>query len=493
MFWDQFNVKLFRPLCSPHGRVYAQALWFLYNRMVVNWYESTDWTPKDCREAIQQCLLEMNQRIDWSEEDPFELGVTEVSYDETDDASRIYRYFKESGWIREIEEMGYRRIAYMPKQASGLLAAFDDLTRVRRSNIGARCQNIYLALKQALDDPKNNGIQVEVAAEHAREFCTQLSTMAASCRELAHGIMEETVTAKVLSKFFNDFIKGSLLEDYSTLKSRDHPYRYRAATLELVNKTLTNDLLLEALENGISASHGIQSNTDITAHQQSTHEMLQRQLRQDLQDIYRCFQRIDEIMQKIEHYRCTMTRRTREALQYAMSTPVSHAQNLDEIIQKVAAAKPAEDDTVPVPSTLYRDEYLSSGRGYRPRRVSAAAEILPVVKGVIPQKDIEFNRLMDAYYHRRAENKDRLRDLIERYLGEKDSITTDDIDVNNLDDFIAFLQLRDLLHDAVPPSGTFYELLEDYEVDVDESKVTENKYVVAPQLIVRRRRKSLEL
>ena len=116
-----------------------------------------------------------------------------------------------------------------------------------------------------------------------------------------------------------------------------------------------------------------------------------------------------------------------------------------------------------------------------------------MVKGVIPQKDIEFNRLMDAYYHRRAENKDRLRDLIERYLGEKDSITTDDIDVNNLDDFIAFLQLRDLLHDAVPPSGTFYELLEDYEVDVDESKVTENKYVVAPQLIVRRRRKSLEL
>lgn len=484
MFWENLDSKMFRPFSSPNASVYAQTLWALYSKMVVNWYDESDLTPRDCREAIQKNLLQMNQTLDWGQEEGLISGAASaVIADEPDDASRIYRYLKETGWLREIEEVGYLRITYMPKMASRLLAAFDDITRVKRSNIGARCQNVYLALKQAIDDPRSNALQVEVAADHAREFCTQLSTMAASCRELAHRIMEETATAQVLARFFNDFIKGTLLEDYSRLKSKDHPYRFRAATLDLVQRTLVNDIMMDGLLKGLMLSN---SSSKASIEEEAR---VRQQLRTDLQDIYKCFQRIDDIMQKIEHYRCSMTKRTREAMQYAMSTPLEISTNIDNLVKRLGQCK----SELTVQSPLFRDQLVSEERAYRARKSAIPAEILPLSKSEMPHDAIAMNRLMDAYYLRRSENKDRLRNFIETNMADKDKVTTADMAITCLDDFIASLQLRDLLNDAVPPSSPFYGLLEDFEVRSIPNEMTENTYLIAPLLLVTRRRRALAL
>lgn len=492
VFWDKFDNQLLRPMCSPNAAIYASTLWMLYERMVLNWYQS-DWTPAQCREAIRTHVLELNQQVDWDDEISFVTGIQESLKEpqssqsmltlhpkaETDDSGQIYRYLRANSWIKEIDEIGYRRIAYMPKQASGLLVSLNSLTQIKKRNVGARCQNIYLALKLALENPKANALQVEVAAEHAREFCTQLSTMAASCRELAHTILEETNTSQVLSKFFNDFINGSLLEDYSKLKSSDHPYRYRAATLELVNNTLLNTPLMEALRQSLTSQH---------TGQQAMEKQTEVQLRRDLADIYDCFQRIDEIMQRIEHYRSAMTRRTREAMQYAMSAPAGLGKQLDSAIVQVSQLRLDPSNQVELNMPLFRDQHFGYARAFRPRKTKPIPALLPLGDISIPEDAIAYNRAMDLYYRRRSEDAERLRLFIERHLGDADSLTTARISIDSLDDFIAFLQLRDLLHDAVPPSSPFYGLLDDYRVESFGDEV-KNQFVVAPELRIERRRK----
>ena len=486
MLWHKIDADLFRPLCSPNSAVYATILWALYTKMVVHWFDKDDWTPKDCRDAIQKTLAEQSQSIDWTQ-DKLAFAQSDVTVvEDSDEASRIYRYFRSVGWLREIEEVGYRQLAYMPQQASGLLCAFNDLSRQKTGNIGARCQNVYLALQQAVDNPGTNALQIEIAADHAREFCTQLSTMAASCRELAHEILEETATAKVLARFFDDFVNGRLLEDYSKLKNRDHPYRFRATTIELIQRTLADVGLMEALVQGLMPIEAVSATK--LADDKAQHR---QQLRQNLIDIHLCFQRIDDIMQKIEHYRGTMTKRTREALQYAMTTPVKLAANIDTVIGLLAKNGGLySQPRIAVP--VSRHTHMGAHRHYRPRTIASSAQILPLVKSSIPQEQINFNQAMDLYYQRRIEDHHRLRACIEYNLGDQDQITTDDIEIGSLDDFMAYLQLRDLLNDAVPPSSPFYTLLDDFQVRAVKGQITINTYLIAPKLTVSRRRKSFQ-
>jgi hypothetical protein len=194
-------------------------------------------------------------------------------------------------------------------------------------------------------------------------------------------------------------------------------------------------------------------------------------------------------MQKIEHYRCSMTKRTREAMQYAMSTPLEISSNIESLVKRLSQC----NSELCIQSPLYRDQLFGEERAYRARKAAIPAEILPLSRSEMPHDAIEMNRLMDAYYFRRSENKDRLRAFIETNMAGEDKVTTADMEINCLDDFIASLQLRDLLNDAVPPSSPFYGLLEDFEVRSVPNEMTENTYLIAPLLQINRRRRALDL
>jgi len=471
MFFDKISSTLFRPLASPNAKGYAMALMALYERMVTHELDSEECSPAECRNAISRKLIEHNQRIDWDEETD-ELASSDD--DEYDEAARIYRYLKQCGWVTEMDDMGYKRIAYMPRIAANLLSALETISSDKPANAGATCQGVFLSLQQAQASPREAASAVIFAGTTAVNYCRDLSNISASSREIAHQIMKESGTAKILSTYFNQFVKGILLIDYSKMKTTNHPYRFRGQTISLAVEIKNDEKLLDELVQGLLS--GEDSGGDPIE--------LREKIIKNLDDIYRSFDLIDKLMQRIDHYRQVMTRRSKEAMQYVMTAIPDLGQRLDDLVVGLSESVPDEGDC---PALFANDSGISSTRQYTPRIKQPEAQVTKIESHPPPLAEIALSRAMDDFYRRRTENPDRIIALLERSMGRQQRITTDDIEIESLDDFLGYLQLRDLAHDAVPASSSYKRLLKHYKVVPVANETTVNDHLVAPKLRIERR------
>ncbi len=472
MFLDHINTRLFSPLASPNARAYGMGLWALYNRLVIGQLDGDECTPKEARAIIRRELIMHNQNIDWSEDNSLDTSLPPDN--ESDDASRIYRYLRDCGWLMEMDDIGYRRVTYFPQIASRLLSALHSISGVRTATIGATCQGVYTALLSAQKSPIENASQIEFAAKASRDFYAELSNIAASSREVLHQMSIEKAGPGLFHLFFKDFMQDIMLGDYSTIKTQSHPYRYRAATLGVVVDILRNSTTMEAL---VEATARASQNSDRNA----VHDDLSK----DLNDIYRIFEGIDNLMVRIEQYRSTMTRRTREAMQYAYQAIPDIGKRLGTIVKHLSQRDDSDDLLLCTP--FINDTYLAPQRTYTPKKKAQPAEETSILKATPPIEDIARSRAYDNYLHRRADNPGRIIDYVERHMGSQASITTSDLSIESLDDFLAYMQLRDLLHDAVPKNSTYFPLLRYYRVSVVPNKFTINDYLTAPELCITRR------
>lgn len=471
MFLDHINVSLFRPLSSPNARIYGSGLWALYNRLVVGQLDGDECTPKEAREVIRRELIMHSQHVDWSADR--DLSEAVLSEGESDDASRIYRYLRDCGWLREMDDVGYRRVTYFPQMASRLLSSLNAMSGLRTATIGATCQGVYTALLSAQNKPAENSSQIEFAARASRDFYAELSNIAASSREVLHRMSEEKAGPGLFQLFFKDFMKDIMLGDYSTIKTQSHPYRYRAATLGVIADITRSESIMNALVKATSRDSQNSNTAEVREH-----------LEKELNDIYRIFEGIDSLMSRIERYRSTMTRRTREAMQYAYKAIPDMGKRLGSIVGELSQHADAEHL---FSVALINDSYLAPQRHYTPKRKAQPAEENTFVKIAPPIEEIAKIRAYDSYLHKRAENPGRIIDYLERHMEEQVTITTCNLKIESLDDFLAYMQLRDLLYDAVPENSPYYSLLKYYQVSALPGQVTSNEYLTAPALRIVRR------
>jgi Wadjet protein JetA len=471
MFFDKINSSLFRPLASPNASVYAMALMALYERMIVNEMDSAECTPGECRVAISTKLIMHNQRVDWSKEtDEF----AQSDQDEYDEAAQIYRYLRRCGWVREMDEMGYKRIAYMPRIAANLLSALESITSDKPASAGATCQGVYNALQQAKSSPREHASSVIFAADTAVSFCRDLRNISASSREVAHQMVEEIGTARIVTTYFDKFVNGDLLLDYSKLKTTNHPYRFRGQTLSLTVEIKNDHKLMNELVQGLLSGEEVGADP----------EELREKINKNLDDIYRSFDLIDKLMQRIDHYRRIMTKRCKETMQYSLTAIPDLGKRVDSLIASLDDRTPEEGFC---PSLFAIDTGIGPARQYTPRVKQPEAKVTSIETTAPPLEEIAMSRAMDDFYRRRTENPDRIIELLERSFGRQQRITTDDIKIESLDDFLGYLQLRDLAHDAVPISSSYRRLLSSYKVSPVVNEITENEYLVAPKLRIERR------
>ena len=190
-------------------------------------------------------------------------------------------------------------------------------------------------------------------------------------------------------------------------------------------------------------------------------------------------------MDSIERYRRSMTRRTSEAIRYAYTVTGDLGKKLDEAASRVSDMPCEESLFFPVRVT--EDAYLSEGRLFTPRLPRAEAKATRVKSRPPPIGKIALDRAVKAYHQRRSDNPKRLTRFLENQLGGKTSITTDDITIKDLDDLLAYLDIRKLINDGASRGSSFSPLQQHYKVTVNEGALTKNEYVVAPKLTIIRR------
>ncbi|PAR34269.1 hypothetical protein CGT98_18455, partial [Vibrio metoecus] len=205
----------------------------------------------------------------------------------------------------------------------------------------------------------------------------------------------------------------------------------------------------------------------------------------DLNEIFRVFSGIPRLMDIIERYRSVTIRRTREAMQYSFQAVPEIGRKI-ETVTKALANFPLCESSMFLPAPVVHEEYVAGYRLTSPRKPKPEAQPTKQIIKTVNNWDIAYGRVYDEYLTRRTDQPQRLEDYILRELGDKSSITTCEMSIDGLEDLLAFLQLRELLHNSVPIDSPFEQLSKTYKVSRVEGVTTDNEYITAPSLRVER-------
>jgi hypothetical protein len=450
---------------NKNAQVYVACIWSLYDRLIRHQYSMDECTPKEAREIIRRALVQHNLQL--APEDSAENVLQGC----VDDTHRIYIYLRETGWLHEQATVGYKRICYIPQVPSQLVAALDTIKDERIDEVGATCKGVYLQLVAAIQNPRENASQIAIARSMGINFLNALSAMQGQLRDLMYQVTEHETGLTIIKLFFEDFLKGILLKGYSHLKNSNHPYRYREITIQKSVQILTDDALMDSLTRSLC-----------TEDQQASAIDVRKNLECDLNTIIESFENIDRLLSRIDDYRRSLTRRTRETIEYMRSALPGLDQRLINLIEKASSIPESAQIISPSEQYTALSEYRLR-RPFPPQVEPEATEL--EIPDRNPYKLAE-NMAMREYLERRRENPSRVHAFIERHFNDKAQITSDDLVIETIDDMLAFIQVRRLLHNAVPPKSRYHKLAQLFRVTPMTGEYTENEYLSSPKLKIER-------
>ncbi|MBU3070215.1 hypothetical protein KOI40_10310 [Aestuariicella sp. G3-2] len=468
VLFDGIDSSLFRPLASPNASLYGLGLWALYKRLIKNQLDGDECTPREARTVISKELLYQAQlgKTHWESEG----DDVESEFGDQDDASRIYGRLRDCGWLREMDDAGYRRIVYIPRLPSEILTAFSRIGERESIEIGAVCQGVLNHLVSIRTDPENNAALLSIAAKSSRDFHRELTSIAASVRDIHCMMNEDADNRRRFSLFFNKFLNEVMLQDFHTINTSDNPYRYRTKITKCVDDILFENRLIDQLSEATASRRRIEL------------EVASRDVKADLSDIKQVFTGIDDLMNRIQEYNSVMSRRTADSIRYSLNVSNDIGEKLMSSIESVAKSKAS---TLPSPSQIKR--HVGPDNTYKPIVKRPPPEPTRQKRAAKPLAQIAFSRAYDDYLTRRRINPERIYRYLKQQMAGRPLITTDDMTIGGLEDLITFTQMRDLINDAPSTDSELYILTKYFEVRPISDRYTSNEYIEAPTLQIRRR------
>lgn len=471
MALSDINSNLFKPLASRNAPFYTRAIEAIYKRVAETAFE-VECTPKEAREIIRNTLATSDLALDLFESSSEELIFEDIK----DKGGQIYDALKSFGWFVEIDDVGYRRIIFMPLEAMRLCASLLKLQKPREHvNFRSTYEGVSHALGLVASSPNEQADMLEKAAIDAQSFIYELHSITGGIRESANDLQNKRSNAEIYSVFFEDMI-GDLFRRYDEANAKNNP----RVIHRKINRSITRLLINEKNEIAIIAKQlGRISSKDKAKSQ----EELENEVKDQLHQIYDIFKKAPELIERIAKYRSSVTKRVKEAMIYSATAPVMLGRDISDVI----AAIDAEPFIETLPSSISIVGYISPERLYKPKSAPVAAVANQVRERQIDYKELAKTHLFNEALKRRARDPYRLIAYIESAMKEwGNTIISDQLPIHTIDDLIAYEQTRELINRA-PTTGTpFYPLNDMYDVRFIDG-TTENEYLVSPRISITRK------
>lgn len=475
MALSDINSNLFKPLASRNAPFYTRAIEAIYNKVALDAL-SDECTPKEARELIKNALVADDLALELFEDSPDELVFDEIK----DKGDQIYAALRSFGWIVEIDDIGYRRIIYMPLEAMRLCASLLKLQAPRDYiNLRSTYVGVNHSLSMVVSSPSIYADMLEKAADDAKNFIDELHSITGGIRELAHDLQNQRRNSEIFSVYFEDLI-GDLFKRYDEASAEHHPRAFHRKINQNIAKLLRNDnkeievIARQLRRENLGDKH--KSPADLEA-------LVADQLHQ----IREIFERAPQLIDRIAKYRRSVTKRVKEAMIYSASAPVMFGRDIADVLSAIDAKPHASE----LPATVLGVNYIAPERLYRPAVREPAPESTKVRVSKINYKDLALTHLYNEALERRVRDPIRLIAYIEGAMQESGgSITSDQLPLITVDDLIAYEQTRELINGA-PTEGTpFHPLNDMYDVRFIDG-VTENEYLISPKISITRKLKAV--
>lgn len=452
--FDQVSPHLFSPLTSENRQQYWQLLLRLYENLFgpeAPLPELEGVPHRVVTSEIERYLESRAWLAEAGEDSDTPLNVR---------ANGILTHLVRSGWLEETT-VGARTYLLMTPLIQHLLELLWQLAEGGPQQLGGQVQVIYNQLEQVWDDPAEQAMGFQETAKAARRMLAGIANMAVLVRKVAAELSVQDTTAAFVRQFFQDYIARVYVRDYHKLRTEDHPLKHRWNIVSRVQALRDDAEKREALIDRYQSELGVprpeaerRFEKDIASH------LL-------LRDIDRHLDRLNE----------SVDRATQKAIRH-LEYKLRSSGRLDQLVTAAVEG-------------LLRAEQSGAGLGLAVTGAPLSAHALKAPRVVAPDpvrgvvKDPVMTTQQRALkYLRQAMVKNRtvsvtdLQSYLERELGDRAGMSSDELQIGSVKDFCVFSDLAHLVCQsaALAAPADRLKALKHYRLTLTENW-TENEYL----------------
>ena len=454
---NTLNTNLFKPISGENGRSMLALLveldTFLDPTQLVD-----EPTPQQVRVFLRDYIANKNLC--------HEIASVEATTGTTAPEHHVYNRLRDTGWIREEQESGYRYVVWMAQDARRLLNFLSNMSSEHPS-LGVVCLAVRSNLSEVIKDPANGSL-VRKAADDMEDFLNRLRALVGNIREIHHAISGGSIQgSNHFTFYFEEYLAELFLPNIEKLALKGNPNLHASKIRKLVSDIRFSSDRLEMCARAYKRDDI--SNPSVQL------------VEADLDRLSKAFDGIAPLFKKTQDYARRITQRMYEKIKYTVHTPSNMGQQIQALLDRIGS----EISLDSLPGPLIGEELLADCRLATPK-----AKPIPPVPSVRRQpkplwEKRAYNQLKQEHISFQKCDPTRVANFVESNLGGQMQITTDDLRIDTADDRMAALHLR-LLAQGISKTHPLFPLQSMYCVEFDEGEWTDLKQMAGRRLIIRR-------
>lgn len=457
MSFATLNTDLFKPISGETGRSMLELLVEL-DRFLDPAQLVDEPTPQQVRVFLRDFITNMTLNLEVDSGEDIAGNSTPEQY--------IYNRLRETGWIREERESGFKYVVWMSQDARRLLNFLSSMG-AEHPSLGVVCLSVRSNLVEVVKNPANGSL-IRKAADDMESFLNRLRALVGNIREIHHMLSGGNTQANPNFAFYFDEYLGELfLPNIEKLALKGNPNLHASIIRKLVSDIRFSPERLEECARSYKRDEISNPSAEL--------------VEADLDRLSHAFDGINPLFKKTQDYARRITRRMHEKIKYTLHTPSDMGQKIQILLDRIGGKL----DLNALPSPIIGEELLSDCRLAQPKTKAPP----PVKTERRQQKPLwdkrAYNQLKQEHIHFQKCNPDRLKRFIESNLAGRDHMTTDDLKIDTPDDMMAALHLR-LLAQGISKTHPLYSLKSLYRVNFIEGEWTDLEQMAGRRLLIRR-------
>jgi hypothetical protein len=450
-FFDFYPEQIFSPLSGANSRVFIDVLMSLYHRF---FDETADYDEEAVPVSIIKTHIESVLRTAkfWTDENS---GSREVVSDTTDIVQKVhYTYMRllDCGWLK-LERQGHKDYVFMTPRVVELLDLLDNVGRELSRHVGGSVLSVYRNLLGITDKNQKTTapdivMSLEQAVEDSRSMAKRMRRLAAHLRDLTEKIAEFDDAIKKAEAFFDGFINESSFVDYNEIKKKDHPMRFKADILAMLNDIEFNPVINADVRAAMAADKSIGEQADV-------------KLSESLAKIRGIFINTDNLLDRIDKTHANLVYRFNEALRYRRRAGSDLKERIEDVFS-LLRHKP-DIESLNVVNQMPEISGISAEHLYKIKRQKRTLDRNnSSQERKVSAVTMMRNRLHRDYLMMMTVNPERLLEWLDETIGSAVFISSKDIAVETPEEFVMFIQSLRLCSGSAFFKDKFSDILNNY-------------------------------
>jgi hypothetical protein len=398
----------------------------IYNALAQN---SELWHDEEAPAAFEDVHAGRGRRLRRRQHATADAGLTN---DALGRARHIYGRLRQTGWLEE-SCYGLRVTLDMPAGAMRLA----EFLCLLREGISEELGGLVIEVKNALEavrlNARENAPGLHRAAKDAGAFGRYLRSVLSALRDIDRKVRAADSVQGRLQHYFEDFVERVLLKDYAAITTTSHPYRFRHRIFEALDGIEDSAVDLATLADAYREAQLAKTAQDA---RDIVHD--------DLIQVRRVFDQIEEAFVRIQQHRSRLETRLRNTVRYAGRRGSGFVERSEPILQRLdRLLTPKNRSHLVVPGRIEARRDLMGPQLLARPRLSRSAPPFVALEFAPPDPLRDLKQWLERQYlDRLAVTPEQVSRFLERRVppfGRSDAAS---FVIDTIDDFLAFDALR---------------------------------------------------